>query len=115
MADYAAEEMARQGYTAAAVATLAGVDEGTVRSFVNGERWPWASKRAAIERVLGLKTGTFELVARGISERPARPEPEGDSVEVAIRQSDLTRANQHKLIGAYYEMLDEQGREVRGA
>lgn len=103
-ARYTAERMARRGWGPGQLALHAGVDQSTIRTFVNGESWPWATKRAAIEDALGLGRGTLELVARGMVE----VEEESDPVERAILGSRLTRANQHTLIGTYYGMLEDQ-------
>lgn len=107
-ARYAVERLARHGWSPAELAMRAGVDPGTVRDFLNGERWPQQKSRTAIENALDLGRGTLELVARGIA--GTDPEPHGDAVEMAIFGSRLTRANQHRLVGIYYGMLEDQER-----
>jgi transcriptional regulator with XRE-family HTH domain len=102
-AEYAAQAAARAGLSAAAVAQRANVDPGTVRDFLAGERWPWTSSRARIEKALDLKPGVLELIANGV-----QLDPDADPVEEAIKASELTRGNQHKLIGVYFDMLEEQ-------
>ena len=100
--------MTRHGWTPAELAVRAGVDPGTVRDFVNGERWPQTKSRSAIEDALEVGRGTLELVARGMYD--PTPEPQGDAVEKAIFGSQLTRANAHRLVGIYYGMLEDQER-----
>jgi hypothetical protein len=104
-ADYAAERAARAGMSAAALAAAADLDPSTVRDFLDGTRWPRTGTRAAIEEAMGLTRGTFDLIARG-----AYTDPAEDEVERAVKASPLSRANQHKLIGAYYDMLEAQER-----
>lgn len=102
-AAYVREEMARRGWTPERVADEAAVDVSTVRTLLKGERWPWTSKRNAIELALDLPQGSIELTATGLHEQKSV-----DPVEKAVRESRLSRANQHKLIGAYFEMLESE-------
>lgn len=111
LARYVARRMAELGWNPARLTQEAGLDVATVRTMLNGETYPQTKKREAIEDALGVGRGTLDLMASGLLDEPAE---EGDEVELAIRRSELTRANQHKLIGSYYSLLDEQ-REVRGA
>ena len=106
-ANYVLRAMSQRGWDRVALTGEAGLDPQTVRTFLAGETWPQTSKRQAIEQALGMAYGTLELAARGILE--PEPQEEGDEVERAVRRSRLTRANQHKLIGSYYDMLDSQG------
>lgn len=92
-----------------AIAATAGIsDPATVRTFLEGATWPRSKTRQKLESFSGIKS--LEAIARGEAELA----PPGDPVEVAIERSALTRGNKHRLIGTYYDMLDEQG-EVRGA
>lgn len=102
-AAFVREEMARRGWTAERLADEAAVDVGTVRSLLKGERWPWTVKRNAIEDALGVPQGSIDLTASGLLEQDSV-----DPVEKAVRESRLSRANQHKLIGTYYEMLESE-------
>lgn len=101
-ATYAAEQAARQGLSVPGLALRAKIDPATVRDFLDGVRWPRSNTRQAIEDALGLGRGTFELVARGLADTNE------DEVERAIKSSALSRANQHRLLGAYYDMLEGQ-------
>lgn len=85
-----------------------GVDRKTLRSFFGGERSPNLSTRTAIENALALPHGTLDGVRGGYIQDDPEPTPVTDPVERAIYESSLTRANQLKLAGLYYEMLDEQ-------
>lgn len=110
-ADFASERAARKGVSTADLAERSSLDVATVRDFLEGRRWPRSGTRHAIEDVLGLPTGSFELVARGFNQDD---DADIDEVERAIKGSPLTRANQHRLIGLYFEMLEGQ-QGVRGA
>jgi hypothetical protein len=109
-AQYVAGVMADQGRDAAWLQAMTGFDNQTIKTFLAGETWPRTTKRQAIESVLQLALGTIERAALGLIEI----EPEGDPVERAIRSSRLTRGNTNKLVGIYYEMLDEQDRHRAG-
>lgn len=111
-ADFAQKRLGQLGWSTAYLATRAGVSEDTVRDFLRADRWPWEAKRNLMEEAMGMPRGTLERVAR---DSAVTDVVDGDPVEVAIQESELTRANQHKLIGMYLEMLDEQQRGVRGA
>src|SRR5690349_2870771 len=97
------ETMARRGWTPERLADEAGIDVGTVRTFLKAETWPWTKKRVALEDALGLPHGAIDLTASRLLEGD-----ESDPVERAVRDSQLSRANQHKLIGLYYEMLESE-------
>lgn len=84
-------------------------DPKTVRDLVDGVRWPRIGTLAKVEDALGLEYGTIAAIAAG-----AQPPSQGDPVEIAINGSTLTRAQKAKLLGMYYEMLDEDERR-RGA
>lgn len=105
---YVQRRMAARSWDRARLVMESGLDPKTVRTFLAGETWPQSPKRRRIEDALGLPAGMLEAVAAGAVD--ADEEPEGDAVELAIRQSALNRANQHTLIGTYYGMLDEQER-----
>lgn len=107
--DFVLQVMSDRGVDVTTLSHQARVDPGTLRTFLDGQRWPWAKSRAAIEEALGIPSGAIELAARGILQ-----EREGDPVERAIEASRLTRANKHKLIAAYIDLLDQQ-EGVRGA
>lgn len=112
-ANYVLVQMSQRGWDQGDLALRSALDPATVRTFLRGETWPQSKKRRAIEDALEVGRGTLELVARGVA-GDFEPELKGDPVERAINESELTRANKAKLIGAYYEMLDGQ-QEVRGA
>lgn len=99
----------RLGWSAARLAEEADIDQQTVRDFMEGRRWPWLAKRQAMELAVGLEPGTLELAARGLLPADEHVDP----VEEAIQNSALTRGNKAKLVGTYYDMLDEQ--QARGA
>lgn len=106
------QAMSQSGLSAADVAERGGIpDADTVRTFMDGLTWPWAKTRKKLEEAVGMEPGTLEAVARG-----DRDELEvGDPVVSAIERSALSRANRHRLIGTYYDMLDAQSGEVSGA
>lgn len=104
--EYVARKMAELKMSEADLTEAARLDPQTVRTFLRGETYPQAAKRGAIERALDVPLGSLELVGNRIVTIES---PQGDRVEIAIKESDLTRANQHTLIGTYYGMLDDQG------
>ena len=57
--------LAELATTPAAIAKTSGVSSGTIRSLVNGARWPTATSRAAIEVALGWKLGELTRLAHG--------------------------------------------------
>lgn len=118
-AEYVAQLLANRGWDVRRLAAEARLSPETVQTFVVGEdgirTWPQRPKRAAIEHALGLGEGSLEMVARLMVKPPADEDDEMDPVERAIRRSTLSRANQHRLIGEYFTMLEAQEREVRGA
>lgn len=88
-------------------------DPDTVRDFMDGARWPQATTRAKLEKAIGWEAGSINALTRG---EPPISAAAGDRVIAAIEASALTRANRHRLIAAYYDMLEQQEREgVRGA
>ena len=103
--EYLAGQASRHGWSVARLALEAGLDPQTVRALIEGERWPWAIKRQAMEQAVGLEVGTLELVARGLL-----GDEDVDPVEQAIQESELTRGNKAKLLGTYYDMIDQQQR-----
>lgn len=104
--------MSELGWGATEVAAAGDIsDPATVRAFVAGDSWPWAKNRKKLEAAVEWPAGTLDELARG-----GTLQTEGkDPVVSAVEQSALTRANQHKLIGTYFQMLDDQGEAVRGA
>lgn len=104
---------AEAGLTPTELARRGGIpDVDTVRDFMDGERWPRTPTRAKLEKAIGWEPGTIEGISLG---EPVTP-TSGDPVVRAIEGSELNRANRHRLIGTYYELLDQQGSEgVRGA
>lgn len=106
---YFATQAARLGWSAAKVAEEAGIDAGTVRTFMEGESWPWPAKRQAMERAVGLELGTLELAARDLL-----PTAHVDPVERAIQESSLSRGDRAKLLSLYYDMIDEQEKGATG-
>lgn len=73
----------------------------TVGNWENGRNSPEQS-RGALEEFLGIDLDTGKVT-------------EPDPVIAAIKRSALTRANQARLEAAYYDLLDAQEREERGA
>lgn len=103
---------------------MAGVTTNTVRDLCNGKRWPWTSKRAAIELALGWETGRIAALATGEAvpsdtHRPRRcPDPtHGLDVREALtnllEHSDLTPARRVKVLGYFLEQQEEQDRQQR--
>jgi len=107
-AQYVSEQMASRGWTPNDLADQADVNIDTIRTLLNGTRWPWPGNQKKIENALGVPVGTIGVVAAGRYQ-----DSDMDPVEQAIRSSKLSRANQNKLVGTYFEMLDQE--EVRGA
>jgi len=108
----AAEEL---GMTAVDIARAGGIpDADTVRDFMEGARWPRTPTRNRLEKAVGWPTGSIDAIMRG--ERVETTDTGEDRVVAAIEASQLTRANKHRLIGAYYDLIDQQqGEGVRGA
>lgn len=90
------------------LAGVSGVDVDTAQSFLAAERWPQTETRRKIEKALDLPLGRIQDAATMALD----DEPEQDQVEAAIYRSQLTRANQLKLAGIYYEMLESQQRQA---
>jgi transcriptional regulator with XRE-family HTH domain len=55
---------AELGISQAELATRAGVDKGTISRLETGHSWPWATKRALIEKALGLNPGQLARVRK---------------------------------------------------
>lgn len=104
--DHVLRKMGELGWDRGQLIVEAHADPATIRSFLQGDTWPQTGTRQRIEAALGLSAGTLEYVAL----RQVDVEEEGDQVELAIKRSALSRANQHTLIGKYYEMLEAQER-----
>lgn len=107
-----ADALAARGWNAVDLALHADIpDAATVRTFMAGGSWPWASTRARMERALGLEPGTLDRIAKGSS---GRPSADGlDPVESAIEASpNLSRGQKLRLRGLYVDMLDDQARET---
>lgn len=103
----------RLGMTATDIARAGGIpDPDTVRDFMEGARWPRTPTRIRLEKAVGWPAGSIDALMRG--EQLAEDAEDDDRVVAAIEASRLTRANKHRLIGAYYDMLDQQHDE-RGA
>lgn len=115
-ARYVLNELNTRHWDGRRLALEAKIDEGTVRTFLRGNTYPQRPSRTAIEETLGLPVGSIEGAAMGLLSVGLDDEGvHSDAVEAAIYRSKLSRANQLKLAGIYYEMLETQDREVRGA
>lgn len=55
---------AELGISQAELAERAGVDKGTISRLETGHSWPWATKRALIEKALGLTPGQLARVRK---------------------------------------------------
>lgn len=104
--------MDRQGLTQQQLADMSGVAVVTVRDLCSGKRWPWTSKRNAIEVALGWETGRIAAVAKGNAASVSQPDPfEGLSIREALQavlaRSPLSQSRQLKVV-AYYLDLEEQ-------
>lgn len=73
-----------------AVADAAGVKPRTVTNWTSGATMPSERERDALRRILG------------------HYDSEGDQVEIALRQSELTEDRQHIVLGTYKRLLREQ-------
>jgi transcriptional regulator with XRE-family HTH domain len=69
--DYVQTRRGHLGLSQVQLADRAGVDKGTISRLETGAGWPWSTKRAAIERALGLQSGALtqarKQAAAGIS------------------------------------------------
>ncbi|MDI1289365.1 MAG: helix-turn-helix transcriptional regulator [bacterium] len=71
------------------LARKAGIDPGTVRDFLAGNRWPQMSKLAAIEDALGWATGSIDLLANGA---------DGDSILTRLDDAPVTGSRKGVLL-----------------
>lgn len=69
--DYVQTRRGHLGLSQVQLAERAGIDKGTVSRLETGATWPWSTKRAAIEKALGLQPGALnearKQAAAGIS------------------------------------------------
>lgn len=91
-----ASAIGERGLSRQAVADATNRQVRTVTNWTMGETMPSEQERAALRRLLG----PYDL--------------EGDKVELAIRNSELTEDRQHAVLAAYHRQLREQ-REERSA
>ncbi len=107
------EEMDRQGLTLQRLAEMSRVAPVTLRDLISGKRWPWASKRQAIEASLGWEPGRIAQIAR---EPAALPVLEGSSVEESLeallKRSELTPSRRARVMAAYLSEVEEQQRQA---
>lgn len=105
-------QMAAKGLGPGDVAALGGIpDPATVRTFAEGNSWPWAKTRAKLEEGAGLEPGSIDAAARDDG-----PATVGDPVVVAIEAAPLSRGQKHRLLSLYFDMLDAPSeRERRGS
>lgn len=86
---------AELGISQAELAERAGVDKGTISRLETGHSWPWATKRALIEKALALKPGELArvrkeaLAAAAVVNLPEEIRP-ADVYEERIVASDLS-------------------------
>lgn len=122
--------MDTQGLTAQQLADMSGVAVVTVRDLCNGKRWPWTTKRNAIELALSWETGTIAQIAKGNSDSPpdeppprdrldeleelvgdpTRGLPVRDALAALLECSELSEARQAKVVAFYLDMLEDQER-----
>lgn len=113
-----ARAMDEQGLTTAQLAEMSQVAPVTIRDLTSGKRWPWTSKRNAIEFALEWDAGTIAQIAKGHLSATGEVDPaellEGhevdEALEVLLRHSPLTRARRTRVMACYLAELEEQQR-----
>ena len=83
------------------LARKSGVDVKTVRSLLNGDRWPQQAKRSKIERTLGLPANALEDIAEG---RPPSDDARPAGVDLAALLAEdptLSAASRAHIVNQY--------------
>lgn len=115
-----AAAMDTQGLSPQQLAKMSGVAVVTVRDLCSGKRWPWTSKRNAIELALGWEIGRIAQVAKGnvtelqvahgVSEcvDPTHGLSVRDALAAVLEASELSPARQAKVVAYYLELVEDQ-------
>jgi transcriptional regulator with XRE-family HTH domain len=121
-------EMEAQGLTLQDLSEMSGVALVTIRDLIRGRRWPWTSKRYAIELALEWPGGRIAEIAKG--NYPAAP-GEGERsqlgatmaemldalvrdhgaqgvLEELLRHTELSPARRARAVATYLELVEEQ-------
>jgi len=88
---------------------LVAVDGRTVGNWERGKSVP-RNRMGALEEVLGVSLSDDVQMTDEVQTELTK-----DPVVAAIQASELDLGYQHRVIGLYYELLDRQQRERRGA
>lgn len=94
--------MGERGWDVADMVRGIGVDPGTLRDFLNGQRWPRTSTRGKIERALGWESGTIRAIAEGVGQAPgARPARPADIAELLATDPTLSERSREHIVNQY--------------
>lgn len=106
--------MDAQGLTTQQLARMSGVAEVTIRDLCNGRRWPWTTKRNAIELALEWDTGRIAQIAKGNEDPDGVLNLAGMDVQTALSEllerSTLSPARRAKVLALYLELVEDQER-----
>lgn len=98
--------MAEEGWDATDVAARGGLDVGTVRDFLNGDRWPRSSSQGKIEKGLDWPAGSIAIIEAGGDP----PTVSADGQTPAHEDDDLLYQRPEGLSDDEWEHIRRQGR-----
>lgn len=111
-----AEAMEHAGMSSQELADLAEVRIETIRDILAGRTYPRQKTRNRIEEALSWDTGRIARIASdeplgGPSGLAARAPTVEEQMEALLKRTELTRANQYRLMATYHELLEQQRKE----
>jgi hypothetical protein len=106
--------MAEREWNITDVATMTGMDPGTIGDFLNGKRWPKIGNQGKFEKALGWAPGTLGRLARGELILPSEMPPTDPQVLVDESATpDIGSMSQDEFDAFYEKVTREAQRRMR--
>ncbi|ACZ29635.1 hypothetical protein Xcel_0596 [Xylanimonas cellulosilytica DSM 15894] len=113
-----AAAITQRGKSPTAAAGEMGIDQMTLLGFVNGDRWPRAQKRTAIEQWLGWAPGAIDDIVRGAPSPDDSATVTAGRVHLDVRAgdyTDLAPAELNEAVTVATASFLERVRQIRAA